>query len=446
MNVRLLTGGAAALAIGTILACGSDASSGGAPDASSTPVGSTAPDASSDGSSSSSDGGGDAGSSVVDVRGKATYFLFDQPLVGATVTIGAQTATTGADGSFAIDNVTRPYDLRIAYSLGGATLTYIAEGVTRSDPDVEVSSYTAATQHSANVTGTVAGVTLPLAANERVRVVTSAANGGTFGATPDATTGAFVLNGISWRADGSTSTMKNVYAVHYTVDGAGTVQAIDRVVKATVAIDEGTTTNAGTLTLVAPAANSATMTIAPPSPALTGGVAKLGMMFEPACAVELPLGTDLSATLPIAFPASVSGITTYAFASGSFTGGGYAFAVKWPLVAGSTFTVDTGAPLSLTPAAGATFTPATSFAWSASATGPYIFSASDASNRPVMTIVTRAASVAWPADALPTSGAYSWRVSHQYDGQATVDDVLGGHGLSALVSRDAAPSRGFTVP
>lgn len=378
------------------------------------------------------------------INGKVAYTYFDHPVVGATVTIAGKTATTDATGAFSIADVARPYDLRVTYTEDAVQQTFIAQGVRRADPNVEVSSYWSVPMKLATVTGTVAGITLPLPADERVRVVAAGMGGGTLGATPDPTTGAFTLSSVSWR--GAATTKKNIYAVHYKLNADDTVKVVDKVAKVTLDLTDGGTIPAGTVTLAAPAASIATMTVAATLPTYSDPEAFLGISFEPACAIELPLGTNLGSPLSLSFPAATNGISAYAFVGGGFTEGGYVFAVKSPVVDQQNFTIDTGAPLSPTPASGAVFTPATTFAWTAFATGPYTFRAYDATSHAVLTIVTRASSVTWPADILPAAGSYEWLVRRNYDPFRTVDDILVDHGITALVPSTTAPRRTFTVP
>jgi len=151
-----------------------------------------------------------------------------------------------------------------------------------------------------------------------------------------------------------------------------------------------------------------------------------------------PATTPLFTTSP--------GVQNYVFASATYPGGaGSVFVAKTAPTNGSAITLDSGAPLTLAPASGATFSPATIFSWDNRSVGPYTFRALDSMGNVVLTYVTRQNAVRWPADALPSSGAYTWRLSHFHE-TASVNEMLVERGQSGLRSRVSATPATFTVP
>jgi hypothetical protein len=100
--------------------------------------------------------GADAGSAGVTVSGRVIDF-FRHPLADVPVTIGEATALTNAQGQFAIRGVEGPYtaSLTLTYQKNNAPahFGYVYEGLTRSDPTLQV--YAGAPEHSGDFTVSV---------------------------------------------------------------------------------------------------------------------------------------------------------------------------------------------------------------------------------------------------------------------------------------------------
>src|SRR5947207_6008455 len=71
-------------------------------------------------------------SSTITVNGKALDTYGNPVSPAATVLIGTQTATTGSDGSFTINNVTTPYDVYVMSSANGV---FGVKGLTIANPN-----------------------------------------------------------------------------------------------------------------------------------------------------------------------------------------------------------------------------------------------------------------------------------------------------------------------
>ena len=382
--------------------------------------------------------------SLVSVHGNVRYFNYREPVAGAVVKIGTQMGSTAADGSFMIPSVTTPYDVRVTYSIDSVVHTFIAQGVTRSDPTFELQSYSPLPLRSGTITGTIAGITFPLPTNNRVRLVAAGNNGGTYivNMDPTATTGAFSI-GAGWRGNDTTRTM-NVYAVAYTVntDTSATLASLQSYGTGSASVTAGASAAAGTITLTTPTKLAATATVTQPvaPSALTLGSA---IQFEPASAFEAALPSTLPATMPF-FSTLPTGATTYLYASATFGTNGSSFNVFSAPTGGATLTFNAGSPVVLTPVMGATFAASTPFTWDTTPTGTYLLRVRNPAGYSVLTVVTSATSALWPADVLPTSGMYPWSVSH-FGASVHVDD-LAGPGSSRLVGRAFSPQNSITVP
>jgi hypothetical protein len=97
------------------------------------------------------------GSKTITVNGKVIDAL-GNALSGLTVSIGDQTTTSAADGSFTLNNIKTPYDLKIISS-GTHGLEYI--GLTTPSPQA-LGFGVSATPNSANVTVNVPAAVVPL--------------------------------------------------------------------------------------------------------------------------------------------------------------------------------------------------------------------------------------------------------------------------------------------
>jgi hypothetical protein len=111
------------------------------------------------------------------------------PLANLTVRVGAQSATSGSDGRFALTNVSTPYDLHVLQP-DNTVDSYI--GLTlRSLPDMILSVNALASVH-VQVTGTISGASLP--APGRLVTVQFCAQGNCVG-TAAAADGSYSLTG-----------------------------------------------------------------------------------------------------------------------------------------------------------------------------------------------------------------------------------------------------------
>lgn len=394
------------------------------------------------------DGGGtnaDADAATITVSGRVAYFVYNQPAAGATVTIGTRTANTNSMGEFTIPNVSAPYDLRVSYAILGQTYVRAFEGLTRTDPVVELSSYSPNAVFSATINGTVSGPPFPLGANRTIKVLARAQNGGTVTRTIDgaAANGTFTVT-TEWRETGTYQA--KVFAAYTENDVDGVPTSWQGLGSATVSVTNGATVNNVMLTLADPAEANVASTLTQPSPtaAVRGGI---GINFEPGCSVEYskPISGGFTLSIP-----TVAGLGAGPFVYASTTAdyplsAGNAFDFKSPVTAATTLAFDTRSPLTPQPASGTAFTPTTEFSWDARGSGAYTVRVLTADFGPVYVVTTRRNAITIPAETAAMAGTYTWRVSHFY-GASTVDDLATRGSASGLLPRVTSPNRTFIVP
>ena len=139
------------------------------------------------------------------------------PVVGASVTIGAQSAVTDAAGAFTISGVALPYDLTAVVTVPKKRAV-VYQGLTRRDPAVVVIGVTAS-PYTGTLTGNLSGGNPLGGANEATRVIF---------ASPDApayllndnnqfvTSNPYTMN-AAWV--GPTTTTGTVHAIQWQADG-----------------------------------------------------------------------------------------------------------------------------------------------------------------------------------------------------------------------------------
>src|SRR5437016_4156707 len=87
---------------------------------------------------------------TINVNGR-TSDNFDSPVSGLSIIIGNQTVTSADDGSFTVNNVTTPYDIKMLELSAAHKYGYLYKGLTTAAPHLTISSGLANLQYSANV-------------------------------------------------------------------------------------------------------------------------------------------------------------------------------------------------------------------------------------------------------------------------------------------------------
>lgn len=155
--------------------------------------------------------GGPSAPSVITVTGRVVDF-FD-PVPNVNVLVDGKTTTTAADGTFSVAGVQRPYDVTLSFS--GNSDVWIYQGLTRSDPTVQI--FNLGTQHQASVSASIGSA--PYASNEVGAVFpggSTLAYGGAGGSTGSSTIGPGTVN---WSA--TDPLQVTLYGIRAIVDGSG---------------------------------------------------------------------------------------------------------------------------------------------------------------------------------------------------------------------------------
>jgi hypothetical protein len=346
------------------------------------------------------------------------------PVSGSSVVIGTQSAITGSDGTFTIDNVTTPYDL-ISVVSTPSKLGVVYKGLTRTDPVILHMGLSPALPYS----GTVSGNLSPAPA-----IKTYVAWG-----SPEVTktSGNIAVNpyGLSLSWLGPTSTTGTLHALKWHpasglptgYDGYGTRTGV------TVANSGSTTGQDISLTGVTSGNISGTITL-PASYTLFGKA--VNVAFDDGASI--PIVADLTATTSFNYltPASVSGtITLTVVATGTDGLSAVGKTGLDPSATGVALAPQTVPVLGLPADNGTGITTSTSFTWSAFTGGLHlvVFTPAVASD-PTYSVLTVGTSTTIPdlsgeGLGLPTGGAsYDWSIIAVAP-WASVDAFAGDHVL-----------------
>lgn len=399
MDARLLT---ASLAVLLLVACPSPP--GGSPQDGGQPK---------DAGGSPEDAGHAQG--PITVKGRVVYAAYGEPFPGVVVTLNGHTVTTGADGSFTFDAVPTPYDLVVAYPSGAQTIQRRVLGLTRADPVVEsdVSNPSPPPNHQVFVSGTLSGITFPLATNHVVSVLS-------LGPSNNLVQGNLTTSGEytiapGWR--GTDAGTRNIYAFEYTVDGPLSLPvAFGGYGKITPTLNDGVNLTGQNITLTEPTTATFTAQVQPTFPP-DKLFASAGIELEPGCLLDFSWKGTASQSLTLPLVTGADGFYLMGIAQFLSVDAYNYFAAPMEKAGGS-YTVPTGAPVIIGPADGTTYSPSLLFGWTGPAGATYLFTFFNGTGTK-LEIETTQTQVTLPADFAPVSGNVAWQVSAYPDAPNT---------------------------
>ena len=380
--------------------------------------------------------------STITVSGRVVN-NWKKPIAGTPVVVlGKPPLVTDGNGRFSVSDITPPYDVSLVH-IGSKTAT-IYKGLTRTDP-VLVGISDAVTAQTANLSGSMSGVSLPQPALHNTLVVVMAPDSG-YGSNFASAAGAYAFPSFRWL--GSPNTIGAIHAlqVRYSATGAPVeYKAYGK--RENVALANGGTF-AGQNVRLNPIPNgnvSGTVSMAA-GYTLTGK----GIFLQLSPDYSMALETDYTSALTFSYVTPNIGppaLTLYASARKAGGVGATVYRGGVPATAaGIAMNIPAGPELSL-PADGANgVATTTQFNWSAFAGGVHAAEFySDAPNKPTYIIYTAGTSTTIPdlsavGLGLPSSTPYKWVVL----GLAPINNVdqlavdAGFWGLFATLSGDSS--------
>ena len=380
--------------------------------------------------------------STITVSGRVVN-NWKNPIAAMPVVVsGKPPLVTDGNGRFSVSDVTPPYDVSVVH-IGSKTAT-IYKGLTRTDP-VLVGTSDAVTAQTANLSGSMSGVSLPQPALHNTLVVVMAPDSG-YGSNFASAAGAYAFPSFRWY--GSPNTTGAIYAlqVRYSATGApAEYKAYGK--RENVALANGGTF-AGQNVRLNPIPNgnvSGSVSMAA-GYTLTGK----GIFLQLSPDYSMALETDYTSALTFSYVTPNIGppaLTLYASARKAGGVGATVYRRGVPATAaGIAMNIPAGPELSL-PADGANgVATTTQFNWSAFAGGVHAAEFySDAPNKPTYIIYTAGISTTIPdlsavGLGLPSSTPYKWAVL----GLAPINNVdqlavdAGFWGLFATVPGDSS--------
>lgn len=387
---------------------------------------------------------GDGGAQPIAVSGLLRGFIYDDAFAGATVKVGDQSVTTGADGAFTLSQVKPPYDLKISYSFAGKDYLTVVEGLTRPDPVVELGvGATGTTARIGSVAGTLTGPTFPLGPSDYIQVVAVGSGGGTASTIlgPGSTDGNYNLL-LTWR--GGTSVTRNLYALHYSVGGDSQPTSFHAYGKRSVTVNDNDMLTGKDFGLSSAGTLAVTASVSSASP-LTGMTGTPGYRFEPGCSLDFARSVtgNFTAALPV-LTGLPTGSGPFVALTGSFPSSAGAAFARRQLGGNGAATLSTALPLATRPNP-TTWTAGTEFEWDSRESGLFSFTLSDSGGAARLTLITRRNKVSLPEGYTPTSGNGTWRVTYM-PAYANADAAAVPQAFSQVSDSVSSPSRTISVP
>jgi hypothetical protein len=363
------------------------------------------------------------------VNGKVVDGL-GNPISGVTVTIGATSAVTGADGSFTINSVTTPYNAKLVITpLSGTPSGYMYQGLTTFNPQFYGVGLIP--------TPSTAALTVnfpPLAANQKIALVYT--DNALVHASTITSTSPITFN-VTWQ--NSAPITGKLIALVYTGDITGAVVSYDKYgEKSNIALNNNGTSAVTFLASdlnVTPTTSTLTGTITEPAgytPAATRMILKFTTQGTPLIGVNIgapAVGPSFSFKVPggltSAFTIGLEG-TANIIATGEFT-----LKLLNGTVGGSNnINLETPAILSSPVNAATNVDTTTNFAFAGgTGTGVYLIQISATAPTPknfyVLTTSTSFTIPSFTANGLPLGSgvAYTWQVA-KLGSMASVNDFV----------------------
>ena len=162
--------------------------------------------------------------------------IFGTPASGLSIIIGGQTVTSGADGNFTVNNVTKPYDCQML-ELGGAhKYGYLYKGLNTASPRLTSISSVANPQYSSNIVVTFPVGLVPV--GKMVLIFYSDTTNVAYGKTNIGPVVNPVTCPVIWANTGSVVNGK-ICALVCSVDGSGNITSYDNYAEAEVPLTNG---------------------------------------------------------------------------------------------------------------------------------------------------------------------------------------------------------------
>lgn len=306
---------------------------------------------------------------IITVQGRVVDFIDAVP--NADVLVDGKTTTTAADGTFSVTGVHRPYDITLSFQ--GNSDVWVYEGLTRSDPTVQI--FGPGSSHQASITASIG--TTAYQSNEVGAVFPggSAFAYGGAGSSPGSST--IGPDTVGW---GSTDPLHTtLYGIRAIVDGSGNPTSYTGYGSLAVTLHDGDTLTGLNVptSAVSTGALSGSLT-APSGYTLSHGVAVVrfgtasaGALVGLPLANTTPLGTFSNTMMPIAADIGHGLAAAATDGVGDFSG-------AWGRVtvpnASANLTLPAAA-MPTAPASGATnVAPGTAFSWSTLTDSVYVVS------------------------------------------------------------------------
>lgn len=172
---------------------------------------------------------------AITVNGRVSD-IFGSPVSGINVIIGGQTVTSGADGSFVINNVTTPYDCQMLELGGNQKYGYLYKGLTTASPHLTTGSGIAAVQYTSNIVVTFPGGLIP--AGKKVLLFYSDTTNVIYGKINAGPVNNAVTYPVVWSNNNSTINGK-ICALVYSVDVSNNILSYDNYAEAELPVTSG---------------------------------------------------------------------------------------------------------------------------------------------------------------------------------------------------------------
>jgi hypothetical protein len=175
------------------------------------------------------------GNTTINVNGRVSD-IFGSPASGISVIIGGQTKTSGADGSFTINNVTAPYDCEMLELGGNQKYGYLYKGLNTSSPRLTTASGISGVQYTSNIVVTFPAGLIP--SGKKVMLFYSDTTNVIYGKINAGPVNNAVTYPVVWSNNNSTINGK-ICALVYSIDVSNNILSYDNYAEAELPVTSG---------------------------------------------------------------------------------------------------------------------------------------------------------------------------------------------------------------